>query len=588
MSRRILTTVLAVLLTLVAAPPALAQPDAAVPTTGLLTWLRADAAALTVDADGFVTRWADRGPAGNDAVPTYDDGAATTGGTIGGQPALTFDGDRDMYEMDFSIDPADAPELTVISVVVSDSADESPLRKVYGHDDGGFDRVAGIDPRGPEECNYGYFGGPGNGFQDYFGLQGGETYILSDVWARGAFRGYIDLDAVVTSPADNGSGLPQTYVGGTGTVFNEFWDGEIAEVLMWNRELGAGELASVQRYLMDRYGPSGPTTECGVEPPEDIIPSGPSRIDTDNATEGALNICQLLVEDGGADELILARDDDFADALSGTQLPNPDCILFTTGGPEGTLDPPVRAEIERALTPGGVVWVLGGANAVSTAVTDELTTAGIDVRRLSGPSRFETAETIAGQAMSDLVAAGRQPADVIVGFGLNWPDVITAGAYARASGSLIALTATDSLHPAAANVVAAADGARVVIVGGEGVVGPQVAEDLPDPIRVSGANRMATAAQIAQQLWPTVPDTGEDFVFANLERTDSWTLALASAPLAATIGGPQLGVRHDSLPQETADYLQARGIESTDTQVFLGDLSYISDDTLNQVGALSG
>jgi len=115
------------------------------------------------------------------------------------------------------------------------------------------------------------------------------------------------------------------------------------------------------------------------------------------------SICQLVVpEEDGADQVLLARDDSFADALAGAPLAGDDsCILFTAGGPDRTLDPAARAEIDRVLplAPAGTVRILGGVDAVSQQVEDELAAAGYVVERLAGPSRFETAVEVARRVL---------------------------------------------------------------------------------------------------------------------------------------------------------------------------------------------
>ena len=291
----------------------------------------------------------------------------------------------------------------------------------------------------------------------------------------------------------------------------------------------------------------------------------------------------LAVEDGQAEQVALARVDEFADALAGASLPNAACILFTDGGPDAFLNPRTQDEMTRALRPGGRVYLLGGTNALSGRVQGTAENLGFDVRRLEGPTRFETAEAVAQEASLELGANGVFPTEVILGYALNWPDVITAGAYARANGALIALTDTDSLHPTAQRIINGSRPDRTYVIGGTAVISSVVESQVPGAVRVAGPNRMATAVAVAEQLWPSVPATGEDFVFANLDRADGWNLALAAAPLSARIGGPQLGVRTDALPAETQTYLQNQGIGSPPSLVVLGDLSFISENVVTQI-----
>ena len=99
---------------------------------------------------------------------------------------------------------------------------------------------------------------------------------------------------------------------------------------------------------------------------------------------------------------------------------------------------------------------------------------------------------------------------------------------------------------------------------------------------------MATAVEVADTLWPEIPASGEDFVFVNLDRADAWTLALAAAPLSAALDAPQIGVRTDSLPAETEQYLLDSNISSIPSRVLLGDLTYINDGVAQSIEVITG
>lgn len=296
----------------------------------------------------------------------------------------------------------------------------------------------------------------------------------------------------------------------------------------------------------------------------------------------ALELCRYLVpEAGSAERVVLARDDDFADALAGSALPGVSCILFTPGGPEATLDPSVRAEIDRVLVPTGGIYVLGGPRAVSTAVTDELGAAGYDVARLYGPTRYETAEVVALQTAAE-VALYRP--EVIVASGENWPDAVTAGAYASAEAVPVLLTQRDSLHPAARRVLDELAPERTWVVGGTAVVGHAAADATPGPYRVAGPNRMATAVAVAEQMWGDPPHREhESFVVANLERADAWSLALGAARLSARLGAPQLGVWSSEYATETRRYLEARQFRELPAVTLLGDLGFVDDGVARRI-----
>jgi putative cell wall-binding protein len=112
--------------------------------------------------------------------------------------------------------------------------------------------------------------------------------------------------------------------------------------------------------------------------------SGPdpgTRLDAGDTVEAALAWSRYAVPDGGAPTVLLARDDDFADALAsgGMQGALRAPLLLT---PSAQLDPRVDAELDRVGAER--VVILGGRAAVSAEVERSLTDSGRSVARAFG------------------------------------------------------------------------------------------------------------------------------------------------------------------------------------------------------------
>ena len=208
--------------------------DVPIPKDGVAVWLIADNIAQ------IPASW---GP--NTPSPTPN--------VINGHAVLRFDGQDDMIKTDADINPRRAPDVTVCTVFRSATAGPSPLRKLYGNDDGGFDRAVGLDDRAAE-ANYGIFAG-GQGVVGYFMLAAGTPYLTCDRFTTTNFTGWIDGKQSASTEASWGDeSLPNLYVGNTGTVFNEFWQGDIAEMIVYLRALSDPERMQVEDYLAARYG----------------------------------------------------------------------------------------------------------------------------------------------------------------------------------------------------------------------------------------------------------------------------------------------------------------------------------------------
>lgn len=235
-------------------PPDVNVANAPVPTNGLSLWLRADAG-VTSGAGGKVTEWSADGSTVKATASAPEAQPTVVQNAIGGKPAIHFDGGTQILETNLNIDPAAEPELTVISVFSSETDAATPLRKLYGADDGGYDRAAGLDDRAAGD-NYTIFGGSA-GVVGIFKLAANTPYLTVDsydqpkkmlnVWVDGA-------PAKQNQKIDHGAGLDKLYIGGTGTVYHEPWLGNVAEMLVYRRLLSDDERKKVEDYLAAKYG----------------------------------------------------------------------------------------------------------------------------------------------------------------------------------------------------------------------------------------------------------------------------------------------------------------------------------------------
>ncbi|HEY6137172.1 MAG TPA: hypothetical protein VI670_05345 [Thermoanaerobaculia bacterium] len=235
-------------------PPDVSVATAPVPTNGLSLWLRADSG-VTAGADGKVSAWAVEGSPVKATATDPAQQPTLAQNAIGGKPAIHFDGGTQMLEANIDIDPAASPELTVISVFTSETDAATPLRKLYGADDGGYDRAAGLDDRA-EGMNYTIFGG-GAGVVGIMKLTANTPYLTVDsydqpkkklnVWVNGA-------PVKQNADIDHSAGLDKFYIGGTGTVYHEPWFGNVAEMLVYHRVLSDDERKKVEGYLGAKYG----------------------------------------------------------------------------------------------------------------------------------------------------------------------------------------------------------------------------------------------------------------------------------------------------------------------------------------------
>ncbi|GAA1920990.1 hypothetical protein GCM10009775_11850 [Microbacterium aoyamense] len=181
------------------------------------------------------------------------------------------------------------------------------------------------------------------------------------------------------------------------------------------------------------------------------------------ATSAAISKSTFLP---GVPVVYLANGYDFPDALAGAaaagSLGGP--VLLTS--PSG-LSAPLHAELDR-LKPHKIV-VLGGKAAVSDAVATQAGayTSG-SVTRHAGASRFATAAQISAKTFSPGVPV------TYIANGYGFPDALSGAAVAGARGGPVLLTGPQTMPDAILAELERLDPEKVVILGGEGAVSPDV------------------------------------------------------------------------------------------------------------------
>lgn len=293
-------------------------------------------------------------------------------------------------------------------------------------------------------------------------------------------------------------------------------------------------------------------------PPFDGDPATVHRIDVDDPIAGGVAVSQLRFPDGGATGAVIATDADFADALAGASLTSVGPLLLTP--PDG-LAAEVGAELQRAVEEGSRVFLLGGVDALSAAVADDLSELGFGVDRVAGLTRFETAEAIVDRTASLGTLDG-----LLLARGFGPEDNPTAAWADSISGSVvpdrpILLTQTGTLHPAARRVIESRPDLSVAVLGGTAAVSQAVQETVPAPVeRVAGDTRDGTAAAIAYRFLGvdegTVPPQA---ILYDGWDTDGWKYGLTVASYGRQIGAPLLPVNASATAVETARQVACGG-----------------------------
>lgn len=258
----------------------------------------------------------------------------------------------------------------------------------------------------------------------------------------------------------------------------------------------------------------------------------------------AVAVSQQEFPTGGAGAVVVARGDDYPDALVGVPLAvaKHAPLLLTVGD---SLPAATKTEIQRVLAPGGTVYLLGGTVAIPTTIATELGGLGYQLVRYSGSDRFATAVKVA-DALGD-------PATVLLATGTNFPDALTAGVAAAKAGGVVLLTNGTSLPSETSSYLSAHPG-TVYAIGG-----PAASADA-GATAIVGSDRYATAVDVATKFFTTPNTVG---VATGLSYPD----ALSGGALLGHVGAPLVLVATDQVPGSANTYLV--GVRSTVTTGYL-------------------
>ncbi len=285
--------------------------------------------------------------------------------------------------------------------------------------------------------------------------------------------------------------------------------------------------------------------------------SGVDRVET------AVNVSKnSFPAAGSANAVVLARGDLFPDALAGSPLAvaKGGPLLLTSLVASTGIDVRTTAEIQRVLSPGKTVYILGGEVAISASVATQLQGLGYTIVRLGGADRFDTAILIASTGLGN-------PTNILLATGLNFPDALAAGAAAAKVSGAVLLTNGTVQPPANVTYLSAHSTDVLFALGGPATVAVPTAQS------ISGVDRYDTAVKVAEKFF-TSPTT------VGLASGVNFPDGLTGGAHIGRHGGPLVLTDPNALPAFTSAYLTS--VAATVTSAFVyGGVNAISTNVVN-------
>jgi putative cell wall-binding protein len=273
----------------------------------------------------------------------------------------------------------------------------------------------------------------------------------------------------------------------------------------------------------------------------------------------------------GADTVIIATGLNFPDALAGASLAG------AYGAPillvNSTLPAVVEDEIDRLGATDCII--LGSEAAVSADVEDDLAALGLDITRIGGADRFETAAMIAGETVALLGDAWDGSAFLVTGY--DFPDALSAGPLSSYAGYPVFLGSQNGVSDATLATMNELGVTQVYIIGGPSVITLDADAGVSAQV-LAGDDRYETAAAVAEFGLDLGLDYGELSIATGAKFPDALTAGAAQG----ITGGSLLITPPTYLHPAIADAISYHAGQIADVE-FIGSTAALSQDVRDEV-----
>ncbi len=272
-----------------------------------------------------------------------------------------------------------------------------------------------------------------------------------------------------------------------------------------------------------------------------------------------------------ASTVLIARADDYADALAGAPLAgdlHAPILLTSSAG----LSSATAAEVRRLGASTAIL--LGGLAALGQQVEDDLAADDVAVERIGGLNRFDTARLVAQRLDADevYVVEGANPDP-----NRGWPDAVAVAGLAASTGRPILLVTRDVLPGPTRDALARIGPSTATVVGGPAAVSDDVLEAVADAApavtRLFGADRFQTSAAVGAAALDDDADPGRVWLVTG----QNWPDSLVAGPAAAADGGVVLLTHGDTLDRSPGirDWVGEHALDLTNIRL-VGGVAAIS------------
>ncbi|AKN31479.1 hypothetical protein Ccar_11650 [Clostridium carboxidivorans P7] len=271
----------------------------------------------------------------------------------------------------------------------------------------------------------------------------------------------------------------------------------------------------------------------------------------------------------GTDTAVIAQGYGYADALCAAPLSKkynaPLLLTDKSGLNNETINELKRLKVKN-------VFIIGGNGSLSSNVENQLKSLGINhIERLWGKDRYETSLKIA-ESLGEVNGA-------VVTSGNGYADSLSIAPIAAQKGMPILLSDKNDLTDGIKNYIKDKNIKNVYIVGGTGVIGTKIQNDLSNAKRLSGQDRFETNLAVMNEFQNELKFEKIFIAEGDGASGNEFADALSGAVLAAQSSSP-LVLIYKTMPAKTAEFIKAKMSNKTQL-IALGGEAVVADSVLS-------
>lgn len=262
---------------------------------------------------------------------------------------------------------------------------------------------------------------------------------------------------------------------------------------------------------------------------------------------------------------VVASGEGFPDALTGASLAgaygSPLLLTRRTSLPVGFLAELVRLGATKVV-------LVGGTAAIDPAIVRQLSATGLEVQRIAGRDRYDTAAAVASELA--VVTGQTTIPRAFLARGDLYADALAVSPIAAGNGVPVLLTRPSTLPSATSIALASLDTTEVVVTGSTAAIATSVAsavDAMPGVsiVRWAGGDRYETAAQVARESIAHGWATSDYFGVAT---GNNFPDALGGGALAARYGGVVLLTKPTSLSPAARSVISDLGYDTVPVAIY--------------------